>query len=123
MEALRFDVSIPRFLVARSVGRVTEAARFGPLSAVKLREVPEPDVPGEDWAALDVEAGGICGTDLANLAFTTSPSLEPFASFPAVPGHEILARVADRGRGGAGFDVGRRVAVDPSSSGRSSPRP
>lgn len=116
MKAIRFDVSIPRFMVARSLGRVTEAATFGPLSSVKLRDVPEPPVPGDDWAALDVEAAGVCGTDLATLSFATSPALEPFASFPAVPGHEILARVSDRGGGGVGLDAGRRVAVDPTLS-------
>jgi L-iditol 2-dehydrogenase len=113
MRALVFDVTIPRYLLARSLGRVTEAATFGPLGGLRMREVPDPPLPGPDWARLRILSGGICGTDLATLSFTAATSLEPFGSFPAVPGHEILARVEEVGAGVRGLEPGTRVVVDP----------
>lgn len=113
MRAISFDVSIPRYVVARTLGRVTDSAVFGALSGVRLGERELPALPGPEWVRLDVVACGICGTDLATLAFTTSPAMEPFASFPAVPGHEIVARVARVGPGVTRFRPGDRVSVDP----------
>ncbi|TVR54602.1 MAG: alcohol dehydrogenase [Gemmatimonadales bacterium] len=113
MNALTFDVSARGFIVARAMGRFTEAATFGPLSALRLSERAPPVLPGPEWVELEVLACGICGTDLATLRYTASPALEPFGSFPAVPGHEILARVLRVGAGVEGLEEGERVAVDP----------
>ncbi|MBE0594919.1 MAG: alcohol dehydrogenase catalytic domain-containing protein, partial [Gemmatimonadales bacterium] len=72
-----------------------------------------PPLPGPRWVELEVIAGGICGTDIGNLSFSASPILEPFGSFPAVLGHEILARVASVGAAVHAFVPGQRVLVDP----------
>ena len=118
MRALRFDVTSAGFVRARTLGRLSESAVFGPLSNLRLAQVPEPGVPGSGelapgWVGLDVVACGICGTDLGTLGFTASPVLEPFGSFPAVLGHEILARVRAVGPGVTTVEPGQRVAVDP----------
>ena len=113
MRAVTFDVSIPRYLIARALGRFTDAAVFGAPSGVRLSEIDVPPLPGPRWVDLEVIAGGICGTDIRNLTFGASPILEPFGSFPAVLGHEILARVARVGPAVHGVAVGQRVAVDP----------
>lgn len=108
-----FDVSVPRYLVGRSLGRLADWAVFGAASGVRLAEVAEPPLPGPDWARLEVVLCGICGTDVANLRFRASPALEPFASFPAVPGHEVLARVLEVGPAVSRIRPGQRVVVDP----------
>jgi L-iditol 2-dehydrogenase len=113
VRALSFNVTPTAFLVGRTLGRLTEAATFGPLSALRMRELPAPSLPGPEWAELEVLGCGICGTDLSTLSFTASPALEPFGSFPAVPGHEVLARLSRAGDGIRGIEVGQRVAVDP----------
>ncbi len=118
MRALRLDVTPAGFVRARTLGRLTEAALYGPLSNLRLTEVPEPGVPSPGrlapgWVGLDVMACGICGTDLGTLSYRASPVLEPFGSFPAVLGHEILARVREVGPGVTGLEPGMRVAVDP----------
>jgi threonine dehydrogenase-like Zn-dependent dehydrogenase len=95
------------------VGRVTEAALFGGLSGLRYGEVAEPELPGDDWVRLEVIKAGICGSDLGNLSFESSPAMEPFGSFPAVLGHEVLARVAAVGPAVRRVEVGQRVAVDP----------
>jgi threonine dehydrogenase-like Zn-dependent dehydrogenase len=113
MRAVSFNVTVPGFLLGKSVGRVTEAALFGGLSGLRYGEVAEPELPGDDWVRLDVIKAGICGSDLGNLSFESSPAMEPFGSFPAVLGHEVLARVAAVGPAVRRVEVGQRVAVDP----------
>ena len=113
MRAVTFDVSVPRFLLAKSVGRVTDAVLYGRLSGVKLVDRPAPDLPGPDWARLEVLLAGICGTDIGNLTYSASPAMEPFGSFPAVLGHEIFGRVVEVGADVPQVEVGQRVAVDP----------
>ena len=113
MRAVSFDVSVPRFLLAKSIGRVSDAVLYGALSGVSLREVEEPALPGPRWVRLETILGGICGTDIANLTYAASPALEPFGSFPAVIGHEVLARVVEVGSEVRGIETGQRVVVDP----------
>ncbi len=55
MKGVTFDVTIPRFLLAKSAGRVSESVLFGRLSGVRYGEVPEPGLPGADWVKLDVQ--------------------------------------------------------------------
>ena len=113
MRAVSFNVTIPTYLVGKSLGRVTQAAIFGGLSGVRFGDVPEPELPGEDWVRVEVLKAGICGTDIGTLSLEASSAMEPFGSFPAVLGHEILGRVIDKGPGVRGLDIGARVVVDP----------
>jgi threonine dehydrogenase-like Zn-dependent dehydrogenase len=113
MHAVTFEVTIPSFLIGKGLGGVTESAIFGSLSRVRYRDVEEPPLPGDDWVRLDVLEAGICGTDIGTLTFKSSPILEPFGSFPAVLGHEVLARVSEVGRAVRRVEPGQRVAVDP----------
>ncbi len=113
MKAVSFDVTVPRYLLAKGLGGLTSSVTFGPLSGLRLGDVPEPPLPGRDWVRLEVLLAGICGTDLGNLTFSASPILEPFGSFPAVLGHEVLGRVVEVGDEVTGVEVGERVVVDP----------
>jgi hypothetical protein len=87
MRAVTFDVSVPRYLLGKGLGGVTEAVVFGGLSGLRIGEVPEPPLPGPDWVRLEVLKSGICGSDIGNLTYASSPAMEPFGSFPAVLGH------------------------------------
>jgi len=113
MRAVTFEVTIPRYLLGRSAGRVTESVLVGRLSGVRMTGMELPPLPGPRWARLRVVRSGICGTDLGTLTFEASPALEPFGSFPAVPGHEVLATVVEVGSGVSSVEPGQRVAVDP----------
>lgn len=116
MRAVTFDVSVPRYLAARTLGRLSDWVLYGPPGPVSYGERPEPELPRDDWVLLDVVLCGICGSDIANLGFSSSPSLEPFGSFPAIPGHEILGRVREVGPAVHDLEVGQRVVVDPQVS-------
>ncbi|GAA4232728.1 hypothetical protein GCM10023075_47400 [Streptosporangium album] len=73
----------------------------------ELREAPLPRI-GEDDALLEVEACGVCGTDVEVFGG------ESGAGLPLVPGHEPLGRVMAIGRAAKarwGVSEGDRVAV------------
>lgn len=69
------------------------------------RDIPLP-VPGREQVRIDIDACGVCRTDLhvvdGDLA---NPKL------PLVPGHEIVGRVAEVGEGVNSLRVGQRVGV------------
>lgn len=113
MRAVSFDVTVPRYVLGKSLGRFTESALFGGLSGVRYGDVPEPPLPGDDWVRIEVLRAGICGTDIGTLTLAASPAMEPFGSFPAVLGHEILGRVVETGSAVRTVRRGQRVAVDP----------
>ena len=113
MKGVTFNVSVPHFLLAKTAGRVTDSALFGLLSGVKMRDLPEPELPGPDWVEIEVTAGGICGSDVSNLTYSASPAMEPFGSFPAVLGHEILGKVKSVGARVSKVSTGQRVTMDP----------
>jgi len=74
----------------------------GPLHAVE-RPVPEPG-PGE--VRVQVEACGVCRTDL----HVVEGELEPQRT-PLVPGHQVVGRVEALGPGVPGLAPGQRVGV------------
>jgi len=113
MKAITVDVSPTRFLLAKTLGRISDDPFWGRLSGLGLSERPDPELPGSDWVKIDVTMAGICGTDLGNLTYSASPAMEPFGSFPAVLGHEILGVVRKVGPEVDHVQPGQRVAVDP----------
>lgn len=116
MRAVTFNVTIPSYVVGKALGKFTESAIFGRLSGVRYDDVVEPDLPGDRWVRLEVLKAGICGSDIGNLTLKSSPAMEPFGSFPAVLGHEILGRVIEAGPAVRAVEVGQRVSVDPGVS-------
>jgi propanol-preferring alcohol dehydrogenase len=70
---------------------------------LRERATPQPD-SGE--ILVEVAACGVCRTDLHVVdGDLTEPKL------PVVPGHEIVGRVAQVGKGVSGFEIGERVGV------------
>jgi len=67
-------------------------------------DIPEPR-PKEGEITVDVEACGVCRTDLHILQG------EVTARLPIVPGHQVAGRVREVGRGVEGFAPGDRVGV------------
>ncbi|GAA3806881.1 MULTISPECIES: zinc-dependent alcohol dehydrogenase family protein [Amycolatopsis] len=77
--------------------------------SIRVGEVPDP-TPGERDVVIKVGACGICGTDLhiADGHFPPTP-------YPIVPGHEFAGEIVEIGENvPGGWQVGDRVAVDPS---------
>ncbi|MGH9016459.1 MAG: alcohol dehydrogenase catalytic domain-containing protein, partial [Acidimicrobiales bacterium] len=95
MHAVQFDMADPAF-------------------PATLTELPDPELPGSDWARVAVFTGGICGSDLHLFAHNTgpSPTLMTTGSFPFVLGHEIAGTVVEAGSR-CPHEVGTRVVIDP----------
>jgi propanol-preferring alcohol dehydrogenase len=68
-------------------------------------DLPVPQ-PGSGTLLIEVEACGVCRTDLHLIDGEL-----PHPVLPVIPGHEIVGRVAAIGQGVAGFAVGQRVGV------------
>ncbi len=111
MQALVYHRSIPRFLLAKGLNRLWPRHFFASLAPLRLREVPFPS-PRPDWLVLRNRLCGICGSDLRLLRGSESLLLEPYASFPAILGHEVVAEVA-AAPPGSDWRPRERVAVEP----------
>ncbi|MBW1992707.1 MAG: zinc-binding dehydrogenase [Deltaproteobacteria bacterium] len=110
MQALEYYRSVPRYLLARCLAWCTPAwlVRLAPL---RLRRMVL-ELPGRDWLILRNRLCGICGSDLRLLKGAESWLMEPYASLPAVLGHEVVAEVAEA-PAGSEWRPGDRVVVEP----------
>lgn len=113
MKAVQFVVSVPRYVFTLIASRLYQPAFYGPLSLVQYREVPEPQLPGPDWARVKVRYGGICASDVGMIRLTESPALSPFGSERFTIGHENVGTLVEVGEQVEGFRVGERVVADP----------
>lgn len=76
-----------------------------PGAVLPLANVPTPRA-GLDQLRLQVEACGVCRTDL----HVVNGDL-PHPKLPLVPGHEGVGRIVERGANVRGLSVGQRVGV------------
>lgn len=113
MKALSFTYSIPRYLLTGALARWWPGLVTSPLAPVQLRDIPEPALPGPDWVKLRPRLAGLCGSDMGIILCKESLTLQPFASYPFVLGHEVCAEIDELGQNVEGFDVGDRVTVIP----------
>jgi len=85
------------------------AAVFKGRGVLEIEDRPEPKGLADDEALLQVEGCGVCGTDLHILS---DPPGHP-ATEGVILGHEIVARIVDKGSAVRELDLERRVIVDP----------
>ena len=77
---------------------------------LRIDELPEP-VAGPGEVVVDVEWGGICGSDLSYWRHGASGTAQ--LKSPLVLGHEVAGRIAQLGDGVENLDVGQPVTVHP----------
>jgi threonine dehydrogenase-like Zn-dependent dehydrogenase len=111
MQALVYYRSMARYLLAAGLNRLWPRHFFHAVAPLKLKQVNFKP-PGPDWLVLKSQLCGICGSDLRLLKGVESLLLEPYASFPAVLGHEVVAEVVEA-PAGSDWRRGERVAVEP----------
>ena len=118
MQALFYNVRPIGWLTCRLLRRLWPGCLVSSLNGVSLRDVPAPELPGDDWVRLRTLLGGICGTDQAILAQNQPPDsiLQAFSSMPMILGHENVAVVEEVGADVDAAWVGRRVCVEPTLS-------
>ncbi|HKO34437.1 MAG TPA: alcohol dehydrogenase catalytic domain-containing protein [Candidatus Limnocylindria bacterium] len=101
---LRFGASATNQRALRLLGERLPRLAGGWMPWLELHRYDPPPPRGDDWVRVRPTLAGVCGTDLALLTGHASAILSPFASFPAVLGHEVVGVVEEDGR---------RVVVDP----------
>ncbi len=113
MKAIQIDDSIPRYVLAKVLGRFFPSVYWSGLGLLKYREVEEPALLGPDWVKVKTRYGGICGSDLNVITLHDSPSTSAYASFPFTLGHENVGTILEVGPAVEGFAEGDRVVVEP----------
>ncbi|MGE5179676.1 MAG: zinc-dependent alcohol dehydrogenase [Bacteroidota bacterium] len=114
MDAIQFRHSVPGYLLSRSIYRWARGAWSSRIAPISWTRLPRPRAQRDGWVRLRVRRSGICGTDASLLTGSDSLFLEPEATYPFVPGHELVGEVLDsEGERGlpAGLQRDARVAV------------
>lgn len=112
MRTMYLDVSVPRILLTRLLGRVSRSAYFAPTSPLHLSTLPDPPLPAPDWVRVRNCLCGICGSDLHQLFLDMSLDVAPVA-LPSHKrmylGHEMIGEVIQVGSAVTDFKIGDRV--------------
>ena len=86
--------------------------KTGPDFGAQLQEVPEPTL-GEGMVMIEVDAAGICGSDIHMYEWTSGYEwLIP--ALPVTMGHEFAGRISQIGPNVSGLSEGQPVVVMPS---------
>ena len=111
MKALVYSRSVVRYLLAKGLNRFWPRTFFARVAPLKFQEI-DFRPPGPAWVVLRPRLCGICGSDLRLLKGAESFLLEPYASLPAVLGHEVVGEVVEAPPGSE-WRAGDRVVVEP----------
>lgn len=79
---------------------------------LRIDDVPDP-VCGPDDVLVEIEWGGICGSDLAYVKTGLSGTAQ--LRDPLILGHEVGGKVAEVGKNVAGVSVGEPVTIHPAT--------
>lgn len=114
MKAVRFNISIPQYLALKAFGWLGKSIYYsGPLSPVRLVDIPEPPLPSPQWVKIRVLRCGVCTSDINTILMNNSPAWLSYTSFPSVLGHELSGLVVEMGKGVEGLKEGDLVTVCP----------
>jgi len=114
MKAIQFNFTIPRYILGLGLGKISSNFYWSGMTCTQYREIPDPNLPGDDWVVVKTRLGGICGTDMSAVKLTASTYSTPLITFPFVIGHENLGRIEKIGPKVTNWEVGDRVVVEPS---------
>ncbi len=115
MKALRFSVTVPKFIAAKGFASILGKRVYyqGPLKTIQIADIPEPTLPSKAWVKIKTIYCGFCGSDLNLIQLHDSPTASPFTSFPCVIGHEIVGEIIETGSDVNEFKSGDIVAINP----------
>lgn len=113
MDAIRFNVTIPRYLLGLALGKFSPKFFWSGLTCTGYKQVPEPVILGNDWVKVKTLMGGICGSDASQIKLILTPYYEPLNSRKHTMGHENVGRIAAIGENVENIYVGDRVVVEP----------
>jgi threonine dehydrogenase-like Zn-dependent dehydrogenase len=100
VKALVFRHNLAREAAATIGGRVDRRAFVSRIAPVRIEDIPEPPLPGENWVRVETTCSGLCGSDVKQIVLNgrRDNPLTALVSFPHVLGHEAVGRRADSGQ-------------------------
>lgn len=115
MQALLFRYTLPRLAFARVFGKLTPRAYVAFGAPMRLEEIEEPTLLGDEWTVVRTALCGICGSDVKQVFLhgNFDNPLRALISFPQVLGHEVVGVVERVGPGVKNRRVGERVVITP----------
>ena len=115
MRAITFHISFARWWACQILGRFSKGVYWGPISTLRLTDIPEQPLPGDDWVRIRPRLGGICGSDVSVIMLGNPPDSfgRDLVVEPVVIGHENVGIVTERGPAAQDVPEGLRVNVDP----------
>ncbi len=114
MQGLEYRLSIPKYIFSRVYNSLARGKLPVIFPSLKLnKQLVEPKLNSPNWVKLRSLLSGICGSDQNMLKGNESFSMEPYASFPFVMGHENVSEIVEMGSGVQDLKVGDRVIVNP----------
>jgi threonine dehydrogenase-like Zn-dependent dehydrogenase len=115
VRALVFDNDPLRLALTRLLGALSARAFVGPLAPIRLREIPDADLPAPDWLVMRTRLCGLCGSDYKQvfLQGALDNPMTALISFPQVLGHEVVGVIERIGPGVTTRRVGERVVLNP----------
>ncbi|MBX3024248.1 zinc-binding dehydrogenase [bacterium] len=115
MQALQFEMNIPKIILTRTLGLFSYRAFIAGYAPVQLADIPEARLRGDDWVVVRPTLTGICGSDQKQLLLKGhfDNPISGIISFPHVLGHETCGVVAEVGAGVSRVKPGDRVAINP----------
>ena len=112
MRTMVLELSVPRILLTRLLGRVSRAAYTSPASPLRLIDLPDPPLPAPGWVRVRNRLCGVCGSDLHQIFLDAGLDVAPLA-LPShrrtYLGHEMVGDVIEVSDGVDGLAVGDRV--------------
>jgi threonine dehydrogenase-like Zn-dependent dehydrogenase len=115
MRAIVCEVNVPRQVVSAVLGRLDKRFFLGPFSPTTLQEIPDPELPADDWVTIGTRLCGICGSDYKQVFLNGNMDnpMTALISFPHVLGHEVVGTITRVGPAAKTRRVGERVVLNP----------
>ena len=115
MKALISENSIPRLVITKILSTFSKKAFTGKYSPLQLKEIADPVLPSEDWAVVDTELCGLCGSDYKQVFMNgqIDNPMTAMISWPQVLGHEVVGKISRVGSNVTNRKVGERVVLNP----------
>jgi len=115
MLALQTTDNPLRLVATKLLSYLSPRAFVGPQSPMQLRELPEPELPADDWLVAETRLCGLCGSDYKQVFMNgrVDNPMTSMISWPQVLGHEVVAVVKDTGPAVTQRHVGERVLLNP----------
>jgi threonine dehydrogenase-like Zn-dependent dehydrogenase len=115
VRALVFEKNLPRLAATKILASLLPRAYVGPLAPIRLREIPDPELPAQDWVTIRTDLCGVCGSDYKQVFMngTLDNPMTSVISFPQVLGHEVVGRIDRVGSDVDPSRLGQRVLLNP----------